>query len=199
MLGKLINGLQDQVLREKSGERQNQAAVLIAVTDHPTEPEIVLTKRAEHLNTHSGQVAFPGGKWDNTDSNLLHTALRESEEEIGLDPGLVDIRASLPPVVSRFGIKVTPYVGIVPQEAHLTPNYDELDAIFKVPVSFFLDPSSRSRTDVFEGERRFWAPVWHHQGFEIWGFTAGILAEFFNRTLAAGIEEKNPAPVKVYS
>lgn len=198
MLEKLINGLQHQTLREKSGERQNQAAVLIAVTDHPSEPEIVLTRRAQHLNSHGGQVAFPGGKWDDTDNNLLYTALRESQEEIGLNPDCVDVKASLPPAMTRFGIKVTPYIGIVPQDALLTPNYDELDAIFKVPVSFFLDHNSRSRTDVFKGEQHFWAPVWFYQGFEIWGFTAGILAEFFNRTLEADIQEKNPAPVKIY-
>ncbi len=200
MLERLRTGLEHQTISLETGKTNRQAAVLLAVTDHPSEPEIVLTRRARHMNSHSGQVAFPGGKWDETDNSLMETALRESHEEIGLHPHKVEVLASLPAARTRFGIDVTPYVGVVPHGVELKPNYDELDAIFNVPVSFFLDDANRSRTDIFEGGAgRFWAPVWHHQGFEIWGFTAGVLTAFLNETLDAGLGEESQAPVKIYA
>lgn len=199
MLERFRAGLREKPLLVEEGSHRKQAAVLVAITDHPTEPQVVLTKRSEHLSTHSGQVAFPGGKWDETDSSLMATALRESHEEIGLDPKYVEVLASMPSSMTRFGIEVTPFVGVVPQDAILEPNYGELDAIFHVPVSYFLEDANRSRTDIFQGKKdRFWAPVWHYQGFEIWGFTAGVLATLFNDTLSAGLAEESQAPINVY-
>ncbi|MCV6625617.1 MAG: CoA pyrophosphatase [Cellvibrionaceae bacterium] len=199
MLKRLRDGLEQQPISQESGKTSRQAAVLLAVTDHPVEPEIVLTRRAEHMNSHSGQVAFPGGKWEAQDRSLMETALRESHEEIGLHPQKVEILASLPAAYTRMGIHVTPFVGVVPHNIELEPNYDELDAIFSVPVSYFLGEDSRTRTDVFNGDKgRYWAPVWHYEGYKIWGFTAGVLTAFLNDTLGAGITEESAAPVKVY-
>lgn len=181
-----------------SGNFPNQAAVLIAVTDHPSDPDIIFTLRAQHLSTHSGEVSFPGGKWEDSDENLLHTALRESEEEIGLKPEYVEVLASLEPRKTRLGIQVTPFVGLVPADTTLVPNFSELDAIFRVPVSFFL-ADKRIRTDLYkQRERDFWAPAYEFNGYEIWGFTANILVTFLNRSLQAGISVEHSAPVRTY-
>ena len=112
----------DELLRRVQGHQPQQlilasdfpeAAVLVPIT-RSDEPELVLTLRAHGLSTHSGEVAFPGGRRDDTDADLVMTALREAEEEIGLAPGLVDVLGPLSSLVSRHGIKVTPIVGLVP-------------------------------------------------------------------------------------
>ncbi|NIB43011.1 CoA pyrophosphatase [Pseudomaricurvus alkylphenolicus] len=172
-----------------------RAAVLIALTDHDDDPRIVLTKRAEHLNSHSGQVSLPGGKWDVEDASLLQTALRESWEEVGLQPELVEVLGALPVVQTYQGVNVAPFVGVVPKDVELVPNYQELDAIFQVPVSFFLR-DERVRTDIFNRSvGHAWSPAYHFEGFEIWGFTARLLASFLNEALGADIHKESRAPV----
>lgn len=179
---------------EHPGKFPNEAAVLVPVTDHPREPEIILTKRAEHLSSHSGEVSFPGGKWESADPSLVVTALRESEEEIGLSPEVVEVINVQPPLYSLWGIKVTPYVGIVPHDVELEANPDELHSVFRVPVRFFLE-DHRTETDVYyRNDREWWAPVYHYDGYKIWGLTARILVEFLNRAWDAGIERDNAAP-----
>lgn len=178
----------------EGGEFPNEAAVLVPVTDHAHEPEIILTQRADHLSSHRGEVSFPGGKWEAADSSLVVTALRESEEEIGLPPALVDVINVQPHLYSLWGIKVTPYVGIIPHATELWANPEELHSVFRVPVSFFLE-DRRTETDVYTNDgREWWAPVYHHQGYKIWGLTARILVEFLNRAWGAGIERDNIAP-----
>lgn len=179
---------------EKPGAFPNEAAVLVPVTDHSREPEIILTKRADHLSSHSGEVSFPGGKWEQGDQSLVETALRESEEEIGLPPAVVEVINVQPHLYSLWGIKVTPYVGIVPPDVELEANPDELHSLFRVPVGFFLE-DRRSRTDVYiNNGREWWSPVYHYDGYKIWGLTARILVEFLNRAWDAGIERENDAP-----
>ncbi len=186
--------------RLQAQARWPQAAVLLAMTDDPINPEIILTQRAQHLSTHSGEVSFPGGKLDEEDSSLRETALRESWEEIGLDPMSVEVLGQLPSVLTRWKIEVTTIVGIVPANAPLTANLGEIDSIFKVPVKYFL-ADQRVRTDRFQrGHVDFWAPVYHYEGYEIWGFTAGILVNFVNQIYDAGIEaDSSDAPVKIFS
>ena len=114
-----------------------KAAVLIAVTDGP-EPELIYTLRSNKVGSHGGEVSFPGGMYEEQDQDLRYTALRESEEETGLDVKKVDIIGPIDTVVSRFNISVTPYVGIVPNDIELNDSSDEIEACFKVPVSFLL-------------------------------------------------------------
>ncbi len=172
---------------------QPQASVLIALTDHPSEPEVILTQRATHLSSHSGEVAFPGGKFDHTDPDLLFTALREAEEEVGLDPELVDVVGPLGQVMSKNRLQVTPYVGIVPHDVSLQANPDELDAIFRVPLSYLIaDP--RHRTDAIRLTRTtHYVPAWEFEGYVIWGLTAYVLAELLNVGFDAKIPMK-PRP-----
>lgn len=179
---------------EHRGDFPNEAAVLVPVTDHPREPHIVLTKRADHLSSHGGEVSFPGGKWEPADSSLVVTALRESEEEIGLAPAAVEVINVQPHMYSLWGIKVTPYVGIIPHDVELQANPDELHSVFRVPVEFFLE-DRRTRTDVYyNNDREWWSPVYHYGGYKIWGLTARILVDFLNRGWGAGIERDSGAP-----
>lgn len=112
-----------------------EAAVLMPLT-RSAHPELVLTLRARNLSTHGGEVAFPGGRRDPEDRNLIYTALREAHEEVGLAPSLVEVVGPLSQVVSRHGVKVTPYVGFVPAELEYRANADEIDSIFSVPLEF---------------------------------------------------------------
>lgn len=177
-----------------TGRFPNQAAVLVPVTDSRTQPEVVLTKRADHLAYHSGEVSFPGGKWEDTDPSLTVTALRESEEEIGLPPAVVDVINVQRPQFSRSGMRVTPYVGIIPHEVSLRPNLGELDAIFRVPVEFFLE-DRRAQTDIYVRDgQEWWSPVYYYEGYKIWGLTARVLVDFMNRAFDAKIERESDAP-----
>ncbi len=175
------------------------AAVLIALTDNPDNPSVVLTRRSQHLSSHSGEVSLPGGKWDPEDGPLQVTALRESHEEIGLEPERVDVLGSLPVFQTWQGVQVVPFVGVVPERFQYVPNLDELDAIFQVPLKFFID-DKRLRTDVFERKvGHVWSPAYEYEGFEIWGFTARLLVNFLNGAFDVGIGRENPAPVKDWS
>lgn len=181
-------------LKMHSGEFQGEAAVTLLLTRNRAgvEPALILTKRAKHLRHHAGEVAFPGGKWERGDSSLAATALRETWEEVDQPSNEVELIATLPRASTRQGAKVTPYVGWIESWDGLTPNPDELDEIFAVPLSYLLkDP--RIRTDVFirvlRGvKREIRVPVYEYQGFTIWGFTAGVIVDFLNRGFAAGID-----------
>ncbi|WP_027967503.1 CoA pyrophosphatase [Halomonas halocynthiae] len=153
-----------------------EAAVLIPVVTHP-EPTLLFTLRAAHLSTHSGQVAFPGGKREANDTDLLATALRESEEEIALPPSQVDVIGQLSDVVSLHGIKVTPYVGIVPPNLSLRPDPGEIASIFEVPLKHFL-ADQREYTDVIPvNGRRYYVPSYRQDEHVIWGLSAMMLVE----------------------
>ena len=164
-----------------------EAAVLIAVTSCDTNPEIIFTRRSSRLNTHSGEVAFPGGKRDPDDLDLSYTALRESHEEIGLHRDKVELIGPVGDVISRFGIKVTPFVGVIDPAVELVANPDELDRIFRVPVSYFLEAESLRTDELKYRHMTFHVPAWQYEEYQIWGLTAIMLVEFLNVTLNAGI------------
>lgn len=168
-----------------------EAGVLIPVTSM-AQPEIILTVRSQQLSTHSGEVAFPGGRRDPGDVDLSYTALRETHEEIGLAPDLVEVVGPLGSLVSRFGIKVTPYVGMVPDQFELRPNADEIAHVFRVPVDFFLE-DRREMTHRIDYEGRSWyVPSYRFAGHKIWGLTALMLVEFVNVAFDADIPLRTP-------
>lgn len=181
-----------------------QAAVLLAIVPRGPQgsaPTVLLTQRTQHLSTHSGQIAFPGGKRDDTDPSLEATALRETHEEIGLHPRHVDILGSLPVYVTGTAFCVTPVVGLVQPGFELQPNADEVDDVFEVPLDFLMNPAHHRRHHFeWEGRQRQWfsmpykesrpdaqGELEHIERF-IWGATAGMLRNFY-RFLAA-----NPVP-----
>jgi len=162
-----------------TGVFPQQAAVVVLLTEEIS-PRIIFTLRAKHLNQHAGEVCFPGGKWEPQDHSLLATALRETHEEIGLMPGIIDILGVLPARATRSGAMVQPFVGKIPTSCRFNLNYHELDELFSVPVAAF-QKGLQVRTDIFERNGlRLKIPAYVYEGYEIWGFTAGVTAELLN-------------------
>lgn len=184
-LNLLRHKLQDYRLRDFP-VRLPEAAVLMPFTDRP-DPELILTVRSAGMPTHAGEVAFPGGKRDPADRDLLGTALRESHEEVGLSPEEVEVVAQLSPLASRFGMKVTPFVGIVPHDVALLAEEREIDQIFRVPLDFFLDtrPDLSSPIDFYG--KKFRIPTYHYDGKRIWGLTAFMILDLLNNVFDADI------------
>lgn len=187
MLDKLRMRVMDHKPRIIEAAGLPEAGVLIPITCVHNQPEIILTLRSKRLSTHSGEVAFPGGRRDPGDVDLQFTALRETHEEIGLRPELIDVIGPMDSLVSRFGIKVTPYVGILPEVYELTPNADEIEEIFTVPVRYLLeDPREMTHRIDYEG-RSWYVPSYRYEGFKIWGLTALMLTELMNVAFDANI------------
>jgi len=168
-----------------------EAAVLVPIIRGES-PELVLTLRASGLSTHGGEVAFPGGRRDPEDSDLMATALREAEEEIGLAPGLVEVVGPLSEQVSRHRIKVTPYVALIPDFVEYRPNDAEIAAVFTVPLRFFLEDvrETTHRID-FQGASWF-VPSYRFGEYRIWGLTAVMIVELVNLLFDAGIDLQSP-------
>lgn len=164
-----------------------QAAVLVPLVARP-EPTLLLTQRTSHLSNHSGQIAFPGGKVDDTDADVVDAALREAEEEVGLARHYVQVLGTLPVYTTGTAFVITPVVAWVQPGFTLVPNAGEVADIFEVPLSFLLDPAHHRRHAYeFEGVRREWFSMpWQDGATEryIWGATAGMLRNFY-RFLAA--------------
>ena len=162
-----------------------EAGVLVALTDDPGDPAVVLTRRADQLNSHAGEVAFPGGKRDPEDDSVLITALRESHEEVGLHPQQVRVVGALDQVISKHGFLVTPFLGVIEADQPLLANPDELESLFKVPLSFLLDPSNCQLERLSDGVNVLHMPRYDYQQYVIWGLTAYILVELLNKGLGA--------------
>jgi len=156
------------------------AAVLIPVVDHP-EPTVLLTQRSAQLKEHSGQVAFPGGKIDATDKSPLDAALREAEEEVGLDRSFVDPIGYLDVYGTGFGFRILPTVARVRPGFTLTINHSEVDDAFEVPLSFLMNPANHQvHSKEFRGMERSYYAMPFAERF-IWGATAGILRVLYER------------------
>ncbi len=165
-----------------------EAAVLLALTTQQPQPEIIFTQRSANLTSHAGQVAFPGGKKDPEDSDLYETALREAEEEIALPRESVQLIGKLSQVVSRQGIVVNPYIGVVEGKHQLTANEGELDAIFNVPVAHFLTNDPDCFDCIRHSAGALYIPCYFYQEYEIWGLSAMILSEFLQVGFDAGFD-----------
>jgi 8-oxo-dGTP pyrophosphatase MutT (NUDIX family) len=155
------------------------AAVLIAVTDRD-DPGVILTVRREHLRTHAGQIAFPGGRID-PGEDAVAAALREAHEEILLEPLSVDLVGPIEPYRTVTGYVVTPVVGVVPPDLPLEPHEHEVADWFEAPLGHLLDPSNqRQVAALFEGrERHYYEIVW--EGRRIWGATAAMIVNLSRR------------------
>jgi 8-oxo-dGTP pyrophosphatase MutT (NUDIX family) len=156
------------------------AAVLIAVTDR-AEPGVLLTRRAETLRAHAGQVAFPGGRVDPDDADPTAAALREADEEIGLPPAAVEVVGTIGLFRTVTGFEITPVVGVVPPDLPLLPHDAEVAALFEVPLAYLLDSANYiPRTVEWQGaERTFIEILWG--GERIWGATAAMIVNLGRR------------------
>jgi len=156
------------------------AAVLIPVVDH-REPTVLLTQRSPNLADHAGQIAFPGGKIDATDASPLDTALREAEEEIGLDRAFVEPIGYLDVYGTGFGFRILPTVARVRPGFTLKINHGEVVDAFEVPLSFLMNPANHQvHSKEFRGMERSYYAMPFAERF-IWGATAGILRVLYER------------------
>ena len=187
----------DQLSLKKSSPNADlpQAAVLIAITDEES-PEIIYTLRSNKVSSHQGEVSFPGGMKEDSDSSLSVTALRESEEEIGLPQDCVTILGSLDTMVSRFNISVTPFVGVIPKNVELNVNSEEIEACFRVPLSFLLEDKRYRNDKINRNGETFYMPAYKYSSYVIWGLTAMITVNFLNRALDAGINMSVPSKIE---
>lgn len=151
------------------------AAVLIPIVARESGMTMLLTQRTAHLRDHAGQVSFPGGRCEPEDPDPVFTALREAQEEVGVDPAQVEVFGCLPEYLTSTGFRVTPVVGLVTPPLNLRLDDFEVAEVFEPPLEFLLDPANRRRDTVeYRGAlREYWAMPW--RGYYIWGATAGML------------------------
>lgn len=169
---------------DRSARPRRTAAVLVAVLDRP-EPRVILTVRSSRLAKHAGQVAFPGGAADADDPSGVRTALREAEEEIGLDPSLVQPLGFLDRVDTISDFRVLPVVGLVYGSIDLIPDKREVELVFTVPLEHVMDPDAYRETRIHRmGETRVVHSLkWREQ--KVWGVTATILRNLALRAASA--------------
>ena len=178
-----------EVWRErKFGERTPaDAAVLLPIVLRER-CTLLLTQRTAHLSTHSGQVAFPGGRVDAEDADAVAAALREAHEEVGLLPEFIEVLGTLPTYTTGTAFVITPVVALVRPGFVLTPNPYEVADAFEVPLDFLMNPAHHRRHETeWDGVRREWFSMpYDDAGREryIWGATAGMLRNFY-RMLSA--------------
>lgn len=159
------------------------AAVLVPLVARGERLSVLLTERTAHLHDHAGQVSFPGGRTDEGDRSPVHTALRETEEEIGLAPHAVEVLGTLPDYVVATGYRVTPVVGLIEREFTLRVDEFEVAEVFEVPLAFLMDPANHQRRVVNVGAmaRTFYAMPYHaRRRYFIWGATAAMLRNFYH-------------------
>ena len=155
------------------------AAVLVPFVERDEGLSLIFTQRTAHLAHHGGQISFPGGHIEPDDGGPVETALRETEEEIGLDRRHVDVIGRLETYVTRTGFIVTPVAGVVTPPFALTPDAYEVEEVFEVPLSHFLDPANHhSCSAEFEGVVRYFYAM-PYQDYFIWGATAGMLMNLY--------------------
>ncbi len=174
----------------KYAERASMHAAVLVPLVMRDEPTVLLTERTAHLSTHSGQIAFPGGKSDEDDADAAATALREAEEEVGLAHNFVHVLGTLPVYVTGSSFIITPVVALVQPGFAINPNANEVADVFEVPLSFLMDPANHQRHQIdLNGMLREWFSMPYNepgrdQSRFIWGATAGMLRNLY-RFLAA--------------
>jgi 8-oxo-dGTP pyrophosphatase MutT (NUDIX family) len=175
---------QPELVRERKfmDRAPAHAAVLLGVVMRD-EPTVLLTQRPSHMSTHAGQIAFAGGKCDETDADVAATALREAHEEVGLEPHHVQVLGTLPEYVTGSAFYVTPVVALISPSMSLQLNTHEVADAFEVPLAFLMNPAHhRWHRYEFEGVTREWLSMPYRDGEQlrfVWGATAGMLRNFY--------------------
>ena len=170
----------DIIARRQAAGKVTRAAVLIPLLLKENGLSVLLTQRTNHLRDHAGQISFPGGRMDPEDQTPNDTALRESHEEIGLDPKRVEIIGHLPEYLTVSGYSVTPVVGLVQPQAEYVLDAFEVADVFEVPLEFLLDPANHQVRlwESEQGGRRFYSMPYENRF--IWGATAGMLRNLYH-------------------
>ncbi len=176
--------LNPEIVAQVETFKLRDAAVLVPVVDDGDEAHVIFTLRTATLRKHSGQIAFPGGAIDAVDASAEQAAVRETEEEIGLDGSYVETVGRLPVYLASTGFRITPVLGIVKRGFELKPNPDEVADVFEVPLSFLMDPGNHTRDKrMVDGlDRHFYRVPYETR--MIWGITAGIVRTLYERLYA---------------
>ncbi|OIQ26607.1 CoA pyrophosphatase [uncultured Vibrio sp.] len=165
---KRVSHLENNALRK--------ASVLVGFIERPQGLSVVLTKRAKHLRHHPGQISFPGGKYEESDTSILYTAIRETHEEVGIDPKYISIFGQMPELVTVSHFSVTPVLAFIDPDYSMSIDPNEVDEVFEIPVSHLLDEhqlfSHLFTINHHHHHRVFALPYKHHF---IWGMTAQII------------------------
>lgn len=156
------------------------AAVLVPLVERRGAWSVLLTRRTEHLANHAGQISFPGGRFEDGDEDAIACALREAEEETGLNPACVQILGHLDDYVTVTGFRVVPVVGAVRPPFHLTPDPYEVAEVFEVPLPFFLDAANHQKVQREIGGRSRPYYAMPYGDYYIWGATAGMLMNLYH-------------------
>lgn len=151
------------------------AAVLVGVVAHPDSPSVLLTRRHDGLRHHAGQVSFPGGRIESSDSNPAAAALREAHEEVGLEAAQATALGYLDPLLTITGFRVVPLLAMIQPEFVPRPDPGEVAEVFEVPLDLLLDPSRLERIELQFGGRPRHVLQYRYEQQRIWGVTASIL------------------------
>ncbi len=164
---------------------RTQAAVLVALYEHDQSLHVVFTRRHSDLRSHAGEISFPGGRRDDEDADLVTTALREAEEEIGLDRAHAEVLGYSELYLSGTGFRIVPVVARVSPDFTITPNPAEVADVFEVPLEFLMGPQNHQRhSREWRGMMRTYYAMPFGDRY-IWGVTAGILRILYERLYAA--------------
>ena len=168
------------VLEDGVGDEPlTSAAVLFPIVLREFEPTVLLTQRTAHLRDHPGQISFPGGRVEPEDASPAHTALRETEEEVGLRRERVEIAGYLPEYRTSTGFRVTPVVGFVHPPFDLSPDAFEVAEVFEVPLGFLLDPANHQQHSLHHRGRLRHYYAMPYADYFIWGATAGMIMSLY--------------------
>lgn len=170
-----------------AGDLYKPAAVLVPVQERPGGDYLVLTKRADHLRTHKGQIAFPGGRVDPEDADVVATALRECHEEVGIRPECVRVLGALDQFTAGYGLMVTPVIGLIPAECEFLIDPRETTEVASVPIAALMNPDNFVVGDRLSPGGH---PNYHFyvNGWDVWGVTARIIVQLLEIAYDFGVE-----------
>ena len=177
-----------KALQEQLTSNLVAAAVLIPIIHREETLSVLLTERSPDLKHHAGQISFPGGRMDAADRDIRATALRETQEEVGIDAECVSPLGELQPMVTRTGFEVHPCIARVPAQLDYTVDPGEFDSVFSPQLARFADKACYRLEPMSDGERSRMVPHYQVEQDNVWGVTAAVLAQLVNIALDAGLD-----------
>lgn len=186
----------ESAIQMHAGKTLKPAAVLILVINRPEAPTVLFTQRTAHLTDHAGQISFPGGRVEASDRDAEHTALREAEEETGVDATRITVIGTLPQYTTGTGYLITPVVAWMEPPVEYHPDPTEVEACFEVPLDFLLNLDNHHlETAMYKGRMRSYYAMPYGDRY-IWGATAGMLVSL-TRVLHAAQGKTRAQPMRV--
>ena len=178
---RLSEGGDIEFLDAQGIENIRAAAVLVGLIPRPEGPTVLLTHRPDTMPTHPGQVAFPGGKVDPADADEVEAALREANEEVGVDPHSVRLIGRGAPYITGTAFRIVPVIGVLPADFVAKPDPEEVADVFETPLSFLFNGANHHRQKThWRGQIRHYFEM-PYEGHRIWGVTAGIIRALYER------------------